>query len=313
MGTGTKEMIKSPIERGRKGAITRWGRHVVAAGDFELGNIKVDCYILKNKTRVLSLASMVKVLDIKQGGYPTGDNRIERIVNGKGISQFVDSELASDVKKSLKITSEDGATMYAYPAILLPRICNAILDARDAGILQKQQLPMAIRADIIVRALSVVGIIALVDEATGYQYKRHKDALADYLNMYLTGELAQWVKTFPDEYYEHLFRLHNIDPKGNIHKRPAYFGQITNDIVYNRLDPLVLRELQKRNPTKNGKRKHKHFQHLTKNFGQIELKMLLNRLVGYMTMADTWEEVIEVINKKHPIKQSLELMEDSVE
>ena len=74
---------------------------------------------------------------------------------------------------------------------------------------------MAVAADMLMRSFAKVGIIALVDEATGYQDKREKDALQELLSIYLTEEKLKWAKTFPDEFYKHLFRLRgsNITPR----------------------------------------------------------------------------------------------------
>jgi hypothetical protein len=45
-----------------------------------------------------------------------------------------------------------------------------------------------------------VGIIALVDEATGYQEVRDHEALQEILKRYISEELLVWVRTFPMEF-----------------------------------------------------------------------------------------------------------------
>ena len=47
------------------------------------------------------------------------------------------------------------------------------------------------------RRLANVGIIALVDEATGYQEVRDRVALQEVLKKYITGALYEWAQTFP--------------------------------------------------------------------------------------------------------------------
>ncbi len=89
-----------------------------------------------------------------------------------------------------------------------------------------------------------VGIISLVDEATGYQEFRQRDALARILEAFIDKELQPWVQTFPSDYYSELFRLRGLDyPTGTV-QRPQYFGHLTNDIVYKRIAPGVLEELK---------------------------------------------------------------------
>lgn len=67
-----------------------------------------------------------------------------------------------------------------------------MLNARDCALSKKTSLgvnqqTVINRCDIIVRALAKVGIIALVDEATGYQEdkNRAKDELQKFLKSFL--------------------------------------------------------------------------------------------------------------------------------
>ena len=62
-----------------------------------------------------------------------------------------------------------GSLANAYPATLLADLCDVVIDARNAGVLQKQQMHIAERCDQLMRGFARVGIIGLVDEATGYQ------------------------------------------------------------------------------------------------------------------------------------------------
>ena len=77
----------------------------------------------------------------------------------------------------------------------LPAACHFWMKTRDAGILQDQQLDKAKKAEILMRGLAHVGIIALVDEATGYQYERARQALEEILERFISNELRKWVKT----------------------------------------------------------------------------------------------------------------------
>ena len=60
---------------------------------------------------------------------------------------------------------------------------------------------------MLMRGLAHIGIIALVDEATGYQEVRDREALQALLDRYLRKELAAWAKKFPDDFYKEIFRL----------------------------------------------------------------------------------------------------------
>lgn len=84
----------------------------------------------------------------------------------------------------------------------------------EKGDLSTAQKTTADSARILLRGLAHVGIVGLVDEATGYQDVRDKMALQAILDAFLRKELAAWAKRFPDEFYEHIFRLRGWQWKG---------------------------------------------------------------------------------------------------
>jgi hypothetical protein len=112
----------------------------------------------------------------------------------------------------------------------------------------------------------VSAIIALVDEATGFQRDRAKDALARILEAFIAKELQPWIRTFPTEFYQEIFRLRGLEYPTDSVQRPQYFGILTNDVVYKRLAPGVLEELKKVTPKNEaGRPMGKYFQMLTRN------------------------------------------------
>jgi len=76
-----------------------------------------------------------------------------------------------------KFKTDRGLVSEGFKAEVLPKICEVYLKARDHKALKQQQIPIATRSDILMRGLAHIGIIALVDEATGYQYDRTRKAL----------------------------------------------------------------------------------------------------------------------------------------
>jgi hypothetical protein len=87
-----------------------------------------------------------------------------------------------------------------YPAEILPMVCEVYLDARDKGALQANQASAALTAYVLMRGLARVGIIALVDEATGYQEVRARQELQPILEAYVQAEFRPWIKRSPDEF-----------------------------------------------------------------------------------------------------------------
>ena len=181
----------------------------------------------------------------------------------------------------------------------MPKVCEVWLSARDAKALTKIQLPVAERADILMRGLAHVGIIALVDEATGYQDDRPRLALARILEAFIAKELQPWVQTFPADYYREIFRLRGLSYPTDKVKRPKYFGILTNDIVYKRLAPGVLTEL-KRVKQDEGKPRDKLFQRLTQNIGYPKLREHLGSVVTIMKLSDAWSDFNSKLDRLHP-------------
>jgi hypothetical protein len=85
-----------------------------------------------------------------------------------------------------------GSIAYGYEATILADICGAVLDARRIGKLNYQQEHIAERCEMLLRGFAKVGIIALVDEATGYQYERPTRDLQEQLKKFLAESLVRY-------------------------------------------------------------------------------------------------------------------------
>ena len=145
-----------------------------------------------------------------------------------------------------------------------------------------------------------IGIIGLVDEATGYQEVRARRALAAILEEFIAKELRPWTRTFPPEFYEEIFRLKRWPGPDGV-KRPSVIGTYTNDIVYDRLAPGVLDELKRINPPVSlGRRRHKHFQWLTGDVGHSKLKEHLIGVMALMRAAPNWAAFKRSLQRSYP-------------
>jgi hypothetical protein len=269
-------------------------------GTLEIGEAKIPCAVLEDGTRVLTQAGMQQALgrSRRPSGKSLAVDQLPPFLAAQYLEPFIDDDLRRStspvVFKPLKGGGRGGNRAYGYVAELLPKVCEVILQARDAGVLHPHQARFAIQADILMRGLAHVGIIALVDEATGFQEVRDRIALQKILEKYVTGEWSKWTKTFPDEFYIQLFRLKGVPyPPIESHKnwRPSYVGHWTNDIVYSRLAPGVLKELNRVNPrTDKGYRKRKQFQHMTPDYGTPALRAHLSNVIFLMRACRDWDD-----------------------
>lgn len=272
-----------------------------------LGGFQIPCYVLEDGKRVLIQGGMILALDMKQGtaGRGGGD-RLAKFISTKGINPFVSAELSEMIKSPIKFRTTKGSLAYGYEATVLADLCDAVLDARKAGKLHYQQVHIAEQCEILVRGFARVGIIALVDEATGYQETRDKDALQAILDAYLRKELAAWAKRFPDDFYKEMFRLRNWRWKGMSVNRPSIVGHYTNDLVYERLAPNILKELESKNPKdeSTGRRKSKHHQWLTDDVGHPALAQHLHAIIGFMRASTTWAQFYRLVQRAFPKRGS---------
>ena len=268
----------------------------------KIAEIEIPCYVLEDETRVLSQVGLQSSIGMSKGGnYMAGTHRLSRF-----ISKFCErlpelNVLLARIQNPVEFQPPFGRTAFGYEATILADICEAVLKARDAGLLHPQQIHIAEQCEILMRGFARVGIIALVDEATGYQEVRAREALEEILKKFISTELMKWVKTFPDEFYQQLFRLRDWQYIEFSVKRPGVAGRITNDIVYERLAPGVLEELKRLTPKgSTGKRSHKYFQRLTDDIGHPKLREHLASVITLMRASSNWRNFYSMLNRSLP-------------
>ena len=266
-----------------------------------IGELEIPCYVLEDETRVLSQRAVFGALGVSRGGGQNGGAQTPRFAASKSLRPFIHNDLTAALSSPIEFQPpQGGRTAYGYPAQILVDICEAILRARDAGALDRQQITLAHRADILIRGLATVGVISLVDEATGYQRIREERAMASILERFLATELQSWTRTFDFEFYEQIFRLKGWGSPEGV-KRPRVIGTYTNDLVYERIAPGVLEELRDRNPVMpQGWRKNRHHQWFTPEFGHPKLREHIAAVIALMRAAPSWPAFRRSLDRAFP-------------
>jgi len=276
-------------------------------GVIEIGETRIPCAVLNDGRRILTENGIIQALS--DGGASGASKRMKKAADGlahtpvflaaERLKPFINSVL--DVRPMQPIEYvENDKTVVGYDASILPTVCDIWLKAREAGVLQKQQLPKAQKAEVLMRGLAHIGIVALVDEATGYQDKREKDALAKILEAFVAKELRPWVSTFPNDYYKEIFRLYGLSypPVGNKGWKPSFIGNLTNNVIYQRLAPDILPELKK--SASKLARKTKLHQWLTDDVGHPKLREHLASVVTLLKLSKTPQDFREKVDLIHP-------------
>lgn len=301
-------------EVARAGAVARWEkadpsrvnlpRALYGADDrpLRIGDMEIPCYVLDDERRVLTIKGMLGAMNMAQGGsMVAGMNRLELFTARDRIKPFVVNALAERIHNPIHFVTPTGGRAQGYEAEVLVDLCEAVLEARAAGVLQTQQKAIAQSCEVIMRGLARVGIVALVDEATGYQEVRKRDALHKILAAYIAPELMSWAKRFPDSFYEEMFRLHGWDYDPESVARPGVVGKFTNTYIYEQLPPGVLEELSSKNPKdETGRRKVRHHQLLTDQVGHPHLERQIAATTTLMRASDDWPTFKRLFSRAFP-------------
>ncbi len=265
-----------------------------------LGDIEIPCYVLNNGERVFSGRGLQKAI-----GYESESGQwMKSFCNLDGISNVMragDNSIFNQLLNPIKFARKDAggsqSTTNGYEVTLLIDICSAIIDANRAGVFNNTKIIH--NADVIIRSVAKVGIIALVDEATGYQHDREHDELQKILKAYISEELLPWQKRFPDIYYKELFRLNGWDYTiKDIRKRPSIIGKWTNELIYKQLPNGVLEELKARTPkSPNGKNVARLHQSLSEDIGHPALSTQITQMVTLFQLSDNMQQMWQQFEK----------------
>lgn len=239
----------------------------------KIGDSEIQCYVLNDGTRVISQRGLFSGL----GMSSAASARLTNFVGGTDIKPFINNDILLALENPIKFKNPaGGGFVFGYPALILADICDGILASRKAGLLHKQREHIAEQAEILVRGFARVGIVALIDEVTGYQRDRKRDALAAILEKFIAKEMRPWLKTFQLDFFEELCRVWGYAMPEKPGAYPPVFAHVIRDIVYDRLAPGVRTQLQELKKKRGGKM----HQWLSGNAGYNDL----TRHLGELTM-----------------------------
>lgn len=303
----SKEQTKAIAIRASE---ARWGKDIPKAGhvgNLDLNGRAISAAVLPNGTRLITQGTFLLALGRSRtpkagtGGLATVDE-LPFFLQADALSPYISEELRMSTARII-FRLPTGQKAVGYDARLLPMVCEVYLKLRDDYAERGQSVPSSYRhivaaCDLLMRAFAHVGIIALVDEATGYQDVRDRKALQEVLKQYIDGQLYKWTETFPIEFFKEICRL-----KGwpwNNGKMPGVTGKYINDLVYDRLAPGLLEELRRLNPKDDsGNKKHNH-RLLTRDVGHPALLRRVFELTGMAAASETWEGFKKIVVRRFP-------------
>jgi hypothetical protein len=293
------------------------GHHVLESfrSVLDIAGMKLPCAIVEGPDGIKRVLSENGITNAILGSRSGASKRLKKAASEGGapvplfiaprqLKPYIDNDLLDGPLTPIDYWDGD-RIVRGYDASLLVEICNVWLRAREAKALQTQQLAKAQKAEILTRALAKTGIVALVDEATGYEKVRPQNALQEYLAHIIRKELAAWVKKFPDEFYENIYKLKGWKWPGMGKNRYSVVGHYTNNLVFDRIAPGLLKELQSKTPKNDkGRRPNKFHQWLTEDVGDPMLAQHLHSIVMLQRLSiansSGWSRFLRMVDQVLP-------------
>lgn len=315
----------SPEERSKiasEAAKRRWESRIEPTEDMprvlegysnvvDLGGTKLPCAVVEGPEGVQRVLSENGITNAILGSRSGASKRLKKAAEDEGalvplflaprqLKQFISQELLDGPLKPIDYVDGD-RVVRGYDASILVAVCGVWLEARKHGALQKQQLGKAQAAEALTLALADTGVVALIDEATGYQDERARDALAKIFTSFLAKERQKWALTFPIDFYREIYRLRGWKFEPWNTKRPSVVAHWTDDFVYDRLAPGLTEELRNKNPVaETGRRSHKHHQWLNPERGHPKLKEHIAGVIALLRASEDWKSFLRGLNRAYP-------------
>lgn len=267
-------------EIARAAAKARWAKpeetgkmpEANSAGSMRIGDIEIDCYVLKDRRRLIHKRAMARAIGLKSDG----GNALMKTLSRKSLGSIIPPKLRETIDNPIVFKPLNGDPAHGYEATVLIDLCDALMVGREQ--LHPSQRFLAYQAEIILRAAAKIGIIALVDEATGFIEDKRKDEYRELWIQFIRDEYARWEQEFPNELFEAFYQIYGLkrlNPKST--KHPKFFGKLIRKYVYKPLassNGAILEELDQKNPViyANGGRRYKLFQFLSEEIGMPALR-----------------------------------------
>lgn len=282
---------------------------IIHEGEITLGEMIIPCYVLEDGTRVLSgrgLQEALKMVDTDEESKPTSGARLNRYLEQKSLQTYIYKGKEPGHYDPI-ICYQGDKKINGFEATILADICDAFLEARNNISLSSRQKIIADQCEILIRGFARIGIIALIDEATGYQYERERYELQKILTAYVSDEILKWQLTFTDEFYREVYRLWGLPfiPK-YIKNKPSFIGTLTNKYIYDQLPKGVIEKIKDNTPkTEKGNWKYKFHQSLTPEVGREHLKKQIIEVTTLMSVSSDKKQFDTLFTSKY--KQTSQL------
>jgi hypothetical protein len=298
-------------------AESRWGSDLPRAthdGPLQIGDAVLVAAVLGNGKRLLSQGTVLQAIGRSRtpkagtGGFTTVDE-LPFFLQAEVLKPFISEELMMSTTPIL-FRLKSGARTVGYDAMLLPMICEVYLKFRDhlnkqiarGNLAEKSVAESYLKrykhiieaCDLLTRGLARRGILALVDDATGYRDDQMRQEIDRIIQVYVAPTLVPWVRKFPHEFFREAYRLLKWKYEPGQTRHSPYMGKFINKYVFEGLPPGVLDELKARLPkNEHGSRRAQLWRLLTVDTGIPHLDRQLTADLTLMQISETKQQFDE--------------------
>jgi len=259
-------------------------------GKLPIGTLELECHVLNDMRRVFTQREIVRIIS---GGRESGN--LQTYLDG---NPLFSKGFRAGSSFPFRIPRQPTVAA-GWEATGLIEICEKYLEAKEKNLLKRNQFHLAIQAGVVMRACAKVGIIALIDEATGFQKFRKKRDLQIKLQAFIAEDMQEWARMFPDEFWLELARLEGI--KYSPRSRPLRWGKYVMAFVYDAIDSDVGKKLREINPDPHHGKNHHQW---LKEFGREQVHDQITKVVTIMKlcsdMPDFNHKFAKVFKKASP-------------
>ena len=221
-------------------------------GVLNIIGLEVPCYVLDNGEKIIGRTSATELLTGIRGG-----GALEKYISVRALEPFINSGLVLERMVPFRLLEVEGLekAVKGLPADLMIEVCQGFVAALQASMdpaspyprMTNRQKQMALQASMFLSSCAKIGLEALIDEATGYQYEREEDALQVKLQAFIAEELRAWEKTFPDELWQEFGRV-TLAGVVDFDSRPKWWGKLVRELIYDTLDPDIAKYIRENKP-----------------------------------------------------------------
>lgn len=260
----------------------------------KIGSKSLSVFVLENNQRVILIKSIQKAL-----GYDgKNENWLFEFLKDISVYLPIDSTILNAYQNPIKIThsQKDNLTLNTVNAGFLIETLHLIVKAKKEGFLNVNQIKFAKEAKLLVEDENSSDLKKLIDFNTGFTLYKENCIDKMIFNLQKNDLVFIWIKTFSDDFFELLMEMKNINWK-NALLNQEIFAEILNEIIFSRIDSVLLEELRNTNPKRTYQRKNSKKQDLQ----HPKLKQHLAVLFSLAKVSgNNWNIFIQLLNKSFP-------------